>query len=62
MLFFLLVFSLLLAMVEITKLLDSLSPSIKVFIGVMLGVQALAFAAWIVMMFREGSREKEKQN
>jgi len=50
-------------MEEITKLFDSLSPTVKLCIGAMLGIHALAFAAWIFMMVRERSNaEKEKQN
>ena len=50
-------------MEEITKLLDSLPRSIKIFIGGMLGMQALAFSAWFVLMMRERSDgEKEKQS
>jgi hypothetical protein len=50
-------------MVEIAKLYDLLSTPMKLFIGAMLGMQALAFVAWIVMMSREGkNNEKEKQS
>ena len=46
----------------VDKLLDSLSPPIKLFIGAMLGIQALAFGAWIFMMLRESRKSKEKQS
>ena len=46
---------------QIAKLIDSLSPPIKFFIGAMLGMQALAFTAWIVMVMREGSSSEEKK-
>jgi hypothetical protein len=50
-------------MVEIAQLYDSLSAPMKLFIGAMLGMQALAFGAWILMMLREGkNNEKEKQS
>lgn len=50
-------------MVEISKLYESLSTPMTLFIGAMLGMQALAFGAWMVMMLREGkNNEKEKQS
>jgi hypothetical protein len=50
-------------MAEIAKLYDSLSAPMKLFIGFMLGMQALAFGAWMVMVLREGKdNEKEKQS
>ena len=50
-------------MVSIDKLYDSLSTPMVFFIGAMLGMQALAFGAWMVMMLREGkNNEKEKQS
>ena len=50
-------------MEQIIKVISELPPTIKIFIGVMLGIQTLAFSAWIVMMMREGSNDKkEKQS
>jgi hypothetical protein len=47
----------------IDNLYDSLSTPMGVFIGAMLGVHALAFGAWMVMVLREGkNNEKEKQS
>ena len=45
--------------------LDALPSSVKMVIGVMLGMHALAFAGWMVMLLRERSNnnnEKEKQS
>lgn len=47
-------------MEEITKLMDTLPTAIKIFVGAMIGMQALAFAGWIVMSVRESNKEKEK--
>lgn len=48
-------------MEEITKLIDSLPSPVKIFVGAMLGMQVLAFTAWIVMMLREGSNKEDKE-
>ena len=48
-------------MVSIDKLYDSLSTPMVFFIGAMLGMQALAFGAWMVMMLREGKNNKMRE-
>ena len=50
-------------MEAIIKAIDSLPRSVKIFVGAMMGLQALAIGSWLIMMLREGrSNEKEKQS
>jgi hypothetical protein len=50
-------------MEAITKAIDALPRSIKIFVGVMMGLQALAICSWLIMTIRESrSSKKEKQS
>jgi hypothetical protein len=50
-------------MEAIIKAIDALPRSIKIFVGAMMGLQALAIGSWLIMMLRESrSNEKEKQS
>ena len=51
-------------MPEITKLLDALPQTVKLFLGAMVGMQVLAILAWLVMMGKEISNKdvKEKES
>jgi len=48
----------------VSKIIDPLPHSIKIIIGVMLGLQGLAVVTWMVMMGKEisGKESKEKQS
>jgi hypothetical protein len=48
----------------ISKIIDPLPYSVKIFIAAMISLQALAVLAWMIMMSREISRKdtKEKQS
>ena len=47
----------------ISKLIDSLPLAATVFLGAMIGLQAMAFIAWMVMMRNEiSNKEKETQS
>jgi flagellar basal body-associated protein FliL len=48
----------------LSKIIDPLPYSIKIFLGVMLGLQTLAVVVWMVMMGKEISTKetKEKQS
>jgi len=48
-------------MEEITQLISSLPTSIKYLIGVMLGMQILAFSAWMIMMLRESKNSNKEK-
>jgi hypothetical protein len=45
----------------ISKIIDPLPYSIKLFISIMLGLQTLALIAWMTMMGRELSRKESKE-
>ena len=47
-------------MAEINEVIASLPRPVKIFIGGILAMQALAFVTWMVMMMREGSTKKDK--
>jgi hypothetical protein len=50
-------------MEAIIKAIESLPRSVKIFVGAMMGLQALAIGSWLIMMFRESrSNKKEKQS
>ena len=48
----------------LSKIIDPLPYSIKIFLCVMLGLQTVAVVAWMIMMGREISKKdiKEKQS
>ena len=45
----------------ISKIIDPLPYSIKIFLCVMLGLQTVAVVAWMIMMGREISRKESKE-
>jgi hypothetical protein len=45
----------------LAKIIDPLPYSIKLFIGAMLGIQALAILVWMIMMGNEISRKESKE-